>query len=948
MAEERRRIAGMRMGGYKEPGEAKPYTPPSRETDNEPVIRMSGAIGGGTRFRSMRTERMKTMLKQIEEDPRFINAAIIMLGCFFLLYMFSFYPLWLIPLPMLLVGLIGFRSAPFGTIATALIALPAVAYQSPLFAWLFLAVISAIMFRAFETWKLISLLFILICSPFTPFGFLIIPFHILSGLLVGSKRGAIVTIVTVSTVLILSAIWGAQNEGFMVFNMKYFENTIYPLYGPVFNSLKLAKAAPQALEMGNAFKTAFSNMFNWGEVVSYLSDAISAVVLTAGIIFLNDSGLVQVGGWTAAVFLVGFIPGRVRWKNRNTIASLAAFIILISVAAATIISQVQFNVIAIFSTFLSVGIVWFLDRHGIDISREITVIKEEKAAKFSKFGLQDLSLAAGTETMKDVGGYEQTKKELYDAIVMPLRRKELQTAYGLKPPKGLLLFGPPGTGKTMMMRALARELEIGFYYVKASDLLSQWYGESEQNIAELFKIARQNAPCVLFFDELDAIGKRRDSYTADDVAPRLLSTMLSEMDGFKTSKSVIIVGATNVPYELDPAILRPGRLDKIIYMPLPDKVSRKQIFKVHTRALPLAEDVDLDELAAKTERYSGADIANICTEAARRAAKLATESDRVVPVAQNDFLSVLDSVKPSVGIAALEDYDKFKLDYERQVAPEKKEVKEKGVTWKDVVGLDDVREALLEAIELPLLHEDLMKEYHVEPIKGVLLFGPPGCGKTMIVKAAATELDVAFLLLSGAELLKMGYEGAVGQIKATFNRAKERAPALIFLDEIDAIAPSREVAGASPLGEKIVAQLLGEMDGTKELKNVLIIGATNRPESLDTAILRPGRFDKVMFIHPPLSEGREEILRNNLQDLPLAGDVSARDMAKKMDGYSGADIVSVCQEAKMRLVRGKISGRKKELGQKDFLDIMKGRRPSITPQMMKSYMAFLEDYGERR
>ena len=950
MGDEKRRVAGIRMGGSRPEGE-KPssYKPPAPERDEEPIFRVSDKFGGGgTKFRSMRTERVKSMLKQIEEDPRFINAAIVMLGCFFLLLLFPYYPIWLLPLPLLVVGIIAFRSAPFGTIATLIAAFPAVAYQSPLFAWLFLGVLSATMFRAFDTWKLISVLFILVCSPFTAFGFLIIPFHVLAGLLLGSKRGALVTAVTILTVLLLSATWGAQNSGFMVFNKGMFDAHVYPVQGAVFSALAISKAPPAPLALGSVLISALFNMFDWGTVVAYLNSAINAVIYTTGILLLNDSGAVQIVGWTVAVFLVGFIPGHMRSKKKNTIASLSAFLILLTIIVSTIISHAPFNPISIPSTFLAVGIVWYLERKGIDISREIEVRKGEMMEKFSKFGLQDLSLARGVERLKDIGGYEKTKKELYDAIIVPLQKRELQTAYGLKPPKGILLFGPPGTGKTMLMRALAREMDIGFYYVKASDLLSQWYGETEQNVAELFKIARANAPCVLFFDEIDAIGKKRDSYTADDVAPRLLSVMLSEMDGFKSSKSVIIAGATNVPYELDPALLRPGRLDKIVYMPLPDRSSRKQIFKVHTRALPLSDDIDFDDLADKTERYSGADIANICTEAARQAAKLATAADRVVPVTQNDFITVLDNVRPSTSLAALEGYDKFKLDFERQVSPEKREKPDKAVKWKDVVGLDDVREALLEALELPLLHSDLMKEYNVEPIKGVLLFGPPGCGKTMIVKAAANEMDVAFLSLSGADLLKMGYEGAMGQIRDTFNRAKEQAPTVIFIDEIDAIAPSRGIAGSSPLGEKIVAQFLAEMDGLKELKNVLSVGATNRPEIMDSAIMRPGRFDKVVFIHPPLAEGRLEILNKNLKQVPLSRDVNLPLLAKRLDGFSGADIVSICQEAKMRLVRGKISGKKGELGMKDFLNIISGRKPSITPTMMKGYMDFLEEHGERR
>ena len=940
-------ISGMKMGAS---GDAPERAPPEpEEAQRSTPVSDKLYERGGTKFRSMRNERIKSMIKSVEEDVRFINAAIVMLGCFFLLYVFRFYPLWVLPFILVVVGYVAFRSAPFGTILSAAVAFPAVAFQSTLFAWLFMGILAAIMFNAFGTWKLISLLFVLICSPFTPFGFLIIPFHVYSGLLLGSRKGAIVTVITIFTVLLLSVLWATQNEGFMVFNFKYFQDYVYPMNPTAFNYVRLSTPAPGAMDFltGKAFSDAFLGFFNW-TVLRNLNDIISLAGLSALVLLFNDSGIIQIVGWTVAVFIVGFVPGRVKWKNRNTIASFASFLILFAILLASFVSGVSFNLLAIPSVIFSIVSVWLLERAGIDLSREITVIKEEKMQKFSKFGLQDLSLARGVESLKDVGGYETTKKELYDSIVVPMHRKELRSAYGLVPPKGLLLFGPPGTGKTMIVRALAKEMDIGFYYVKCSDLLSQWYGETEHNIAELFKIARANAPCVLFFDEIDSIGKRRDRYTADDVAPRLLSVMLSEMDGFKTDKAVIIVGATNVPYELDPALMRPGRFDKIVYMPVPDKVSRKSIFKAHTKNLPLADDVDFEELARKTERFTGADIANVVHEAATRASKFSLEADRVVPVTMNDFLSVLDSIKPSVTISQLEEFEKFGTEYERRTEPEKKEKKEKAVTWKDVVGLDDVREAMLEAIELPLLHEELLKEYGVEPIKGILLFGPPGCGKTMIVKAAATELNATFQFLSGADLLKMGYDGAVTAIKDSFNTAKENAPAIIFMDEVDSIAPAREIAAATPLGEKLVAQILNEMDGAKELKNVLFIGATNRPEILDSALLRPGRFDKILFIHPPLLEGRAKIFELNLKSVPKAPDVDLKKLAKMTDGFTGADIASICQEGKMRIVRGRLAGKRRELAMDDLVSIVSERRPSLTPQMMQGYMKFLEDYGERR
>jgi len=466
-------------------------------------------------------------------------------------------------------------------------------------------------------------------------------------------------------------------------------------------------------------------------------------------------------------------------------------------------------------------------------------------------------------------------------------------------------------------------------------------------VSELFRIARTTAPCILFFDEIDAIGRSRDKYTSDDVAPRLMSLFLSEMDGFKSVKNVIILGATNIPQELDKALLRPGRFDKIIYMPLPDKEGRRQIFKVHTKNFPLCDDVNFDKLAEKTERYSGADIQNLCMEAARKVAKIASETNEVIPVSMEHFISILSTIKPSVSISDLQDYDKFKLDFERRSAPQKERGKAERTRWQDVVGLDDVRNLLVEAIELPLLHEDVLSEYHVTPIKGILLFGPPGCGKTMIVKAASNELNVAFIHVSGADLMKRGYSGAVNVIKESFNRARERAPALIFIDEIDSLAPSRDYY-ATPENEKVVAQLLDEMDGVSELKQVMFVAATNKPDHIDPALLRPGRFDKIILIPPPMFENRKSLFQLNLEGIPLEKDFNFEELAAKTEGFTGADITSICQEAKMELVRTKLSGRKAALTMESIKAILSKRRPSVTVQHLQTYIKFLEEYGERR
>ncbi len=466
---------------------------------------------------------------------------------------------------------------------------------------------------------------------------------------------------------------------------------------------------------------------------------------------------------------------------------------------------------------------------------------------------------------------------------------------------------------------------------------------SEKNISELFSIARKNAPAILFFDEIDSIGKKRDSYSTDDVAPRIMSLLLQEMDGFGSQHNVIVIGATNVPHLLDPALLRPGRVDKIIYMHLPEKEARSAIFRVHLGKVPHSDDINFGRLSQITERYSGADIKNVCTEAVRSAAREALAKDVVVPVSMHHLTDVISKVRPSVSLDSIEEQEQFRLDFERRTGKleQKEEEKEKPVRWSDVVGLQKVKETLLEAIEVPLLHEDLIAQFKIRPSKGLLLFGPPGCGKTMIVKAAAGELKATFITLSGADLMKKGYTGAVRIIKESFNRAREQAPSLIFIDEIEALAPEREIYGGN-----VVSQILTEMDGMRELKGVMLVGATNRPQMLDSAMLRPGRFDKIIYIPPPDLPARAEIFRQNLGDTGKSLDFA--ELARASEGFSGADIASICQEAKMSVVREKIKGREKSLSSGDILQVIRSRKPSVTRSSLAEFSRFLEEYGERK
>jgi len=887
------------------------------------------------KYVSLDEERRIAQIMDLITNQDLVNASLVVLSMFFLLLHFPFYPIWFFPILLLLAGALGYRMPPLGTIVMLLLAFPAIAYQSPPFAWIFGILLAITMFTAFQYWRIICMLTIIIWAPFSPLGFIVVPLMALSALYFGSNKSLSVSIPAIYIILLLSSIWGIDNSSFLPVAT-----------GEPVDFLKITKDAPSITDLIPDAIEAVANLFSMEHMMA-LTNGLEIILEKTFEIFFADSGLISILSWAVVLFFIGYAPGEMRRKHKNSLSLLVLFLIIPAYIFSSEVSyeKILFErvVLLTISIIGTIVLVFIMESRGIDMSREKEVRRHEKEKKFGSLAVQDLGLGEHVN-LKEVGGYEDVKKELKETILWPIEKKELTIAYGIKPPKGILLFGPPGSGKTMIMRALAQEMNIGFYYVKTSDLLSQWFGESERNLAKLFEIAKKNSPCILFFDEIDTIGKKREAYKSEDVGPRLLSTFLVELDGFSSESKIVVIGATNLPHELDRALLRPGRFDKIIYVPLPEKNARKEIFEIYAKKLPIADDIDYEKLASITERYSGADIRNVCKEAARLAAERAVGKNEVVPVNMEDFTKVIKAMKPSVPIELLEEYEKFKMDFERRVTPEE-EKKEKRFGWNDVADLEDVRKAFIEAIEIPIMHSELIQQYGIKPPKGILMFGPPGCGKTLVVKAAANEINAKFLYMSCADLMKEGYSGAVEVIKKTFNRAKEQAPSIIFLDEIETLVPVRGYG--TPVSEQVVSQLLTELDGVKELKNVVLIGATNRPDILDPALLRPGRFDKVIFVPPPDKTVRKEIFSINLENIPMEN-VQIEELANETSGFTGADIASICQGAKMILVRRKLKGEEAVLSMADFYDIIKERKPSITKSQLQHYAKFLEEYGERK
>ncbi|MEM2794287.1 MAG: CDC48 family AAA ATPase [Thermofilaceae archaeon] len=534
-------------------------------------------------------------------------------------------------------------------------------------------------------------------------------------------------------------------------------------------------------------------------------------------------------------------------------------------------------------------------------------------------------------TYEDIGDLEEVKQKVREMIELPLKYPELFSHLGIDPPKGVLFYGPPGTGKTLLARAVANETGAYFAVINGPEIMSKYYGESEARLREIFKEAEENSPAIIFIDELDAIAPKREEVTGE-VERRVVAQLLALMDGLKGRGQVIVIGATNRPNAVDPALRRPGRFDREIAFPVPDKRARKEILQVHTRNMPLAEDVRLEELSEITHGFTGADLAALCREAAMRALrrflpKIDLEKGMIPPellkdlkVTRQDFLEALKDIQPS----AL-----------REVYVEVPEIR-----WSDIGGLEDVKQQLREAVEWPLKHPEFFKEMGIEPPKGVLLYGPPGCGKTLLAKAVATESEANFIAVKGPEILSKWVGESERAVREVFSKARQAAPCIIFFDEIDSIVPRRGQRFDSGVTDRIVNQLLTEMDGLEKLEGVVVVGATNRPDILDPALLRPGRFDRLVYVPPPDKTARLEILKVHTKRMPLAEDVDLERLAEATEGFSGSDLALLVREAGMLAMREKIDAEK--VGMKHFDEALKKVKPSLTLDMLKFYESWAE------
>ncbi len=562
--------------------------------------------------------------------------------------------------------------------------------------------------------------------------------------------------------------------------------------------------------------------------------------------------------------------------------------------------------------------------------------------------VREMELAMPRVTWEDIGDLEEAKRKIRELIELPLRHPEIFKHLGIEPPKGVLLIGPPGTGKTLLAKAVASEANAYFVSINGPEIMSKYYGESEAKLREIFEEAKKNAPAIIFIDEIDAIAPKREEVTGE-VEKRIVAQLLTLMDGLQERGQVIVIGATNRPEAVDPALRRPGRFDREIYISMPDKNARKEILQVHTRNVPLCTEEDvkenmcdpnsdvvsIDELAEMTHGYTGADLAALVKEAAMIRLREAIEKKEIdleqseipseqlarIRIRRRDFLEAMKYIQPTVL---------------REVIVEVPEIH-----WDDIGGYDNVKQELKEMVEWPLRYPRYFEELGIDPPKGILLFGPPGTGKTLLAKAVATESNANFIAVRGPEILSKWFGESERAIREIFKKARMAAPCVIFFDEIDAIAPARGLRVDSGATDRIVNQLLAEMDGIAPLKNVVVIAATNRADIVDPALLRPGRFDRIVYVPPPDENARFEIIKVHIRGLKLSDEVKdsdykyLKDLARRTEGYTGADLAALVREAAMLALRETIRSNSNQVRPVDiehFEEALKVVPPSLAKQ----------------
>ncbi|UCE39195.1 MAG: AAA family ATPase [Thermoplasmata archaeon] len=897
------------------------------------------------------TEKKKTFGKGNEEEnqglrtkfwdiftketkhPRIITPiAFFMLGVFGAVFI-PFYPWWVILIISLFVAVVAYKFPYSALLLLSLFITGSAAYQSPEFGLVFLVFSLVVMLCSFYDWKFGYLVFLMIFLskfgvPFIVPVFTIMVFSTFLAIAVSMCAGVfLILLVSASNYHVMGLMAGADHPtAFMIFSKPVVSNFTPGTLASVMWDVGLAESDIIGSVLAEGFATSMLPFFVLAAwcfgifLLSYLIDSKKRLSFT------------KLTEWLAYPFT--------SWKFREVTMFSICTIVLSSFAAIY-----WFGYLNSTEMLVMMGTTLIFIGAGCAIYTTVVtsfVVREMFREYFtSKVGASTVGARVsemadlGKTTFDQVGGLEDVKMDIKESVLVPLLRPDIAEQFGVEPAKGILLFGAPGCGKTLTMKALATELNVEMFTVKCGDLMSKWYGESETRMMTLFKTAKERKPAIIFFDEIDAVAKRRDLYSADDVTPRLLSIMLSELDGMDKATGIIIVGSTNKPELIDPALLRPGRFDKIIYVPPPDYKERIDILKVHLAGKPLAENINLNTLSKRTEGFSGADMANLVKEGATNAMRRSMKTKQLTTITHKDFLDILPRIKPSISLTMKEEYERIKMRYERKVHDVVRGEKKAIVTLDKVAGLTDIKKQLRESVVMPLTKRKLVEKFKLKTGRAILLHSPPGCGKSYLMKAISNQYSIPLSEITGSELLNaINAEGTLA-IKGLWSSLRDMAPAILLISDLEAIASQQNLE--TDEGKKALSIFMSMLDNIQPNDIIVVVGASENPDALDPSLFKRGRFDKKIFVPPPDISVRKKIFEMNLKDVPKIGKIDFETLAKATEGFSGEDVFAVVEEAKLLALSGEdiFSGpeksKKKPLGIKmsHLQSALKKVKPSV-------------------
>lgn len=841
-------------------------------------------------------QRFREVLINETIDPEYLVPVGLFLLSIVGLSFIPFYPWWMIVTLSLVVGAVAYKYPYNSLIILALLVTGAAAYQSPEFGLVFLIFSLLILMASFFDWK---------------FGFLVF------GIMFLARFGPVFLIPVMSAVLFstyLALITTASAGLFIVLTSS---SGNIELFGLVASSPHETSFMLFTKEVADNFRPS-----SLAEAFSGISNANSEIILT----LLSDNfgasilPFVQILIWCIGVYLISLImktreprleslkewlryPIKMNWKYSMGGTLFLGLSPLLGLAYFGYLGDMSPSSLVLTAGIISASLVLVFVSQGVAALTK-GLFKEYYR---NKLGITDVGTRIaemtdlGETTFDDIGGLDDVKEEVKESILIPLLRPDISQQFGVETSKGVLLFGPIGCGKTMLMKSLATELDVEMINVKCGDIMSRWYGESEDKIMKLFEVARKRKPCIIFFDEIDTIAKKRDMYATDDVTPRLLSLLLSELDGMDRAEGIIIVGSTNKPEMMDPALLRPGRFDKIIYIPTPDKEARKEILSIHLKDKPLSSDVDLNKIARRTEGFSGADMANLAKEAATMAMKKALDSGDMKPIDMKIFNDILRHMTPSITPSMKEEYERTRKKYERKIHEFKRPEVDRGIVLSEIPDLKEQKEAFKKRVLYPLTESEVVDKFNISGAKSVLFYGPKGCGKIELIKAALNEFGLPMRVVSGRELKDVIHEEGRGVVKMLFNEMRDMAPAVITITSLEDIAGS----GGSKLGttdELAFSSLLHLIEDIKMAKEITLVATSHDPLDLDEELFQRGRIENTIYIPHPDIQRRYQLLKNELSSIPTAEEIDMKEFAKMTKGYTSEDIKSAVEEAKINAV----------------------------------------------